>query len=48
MGLLRVAKDSIGGVMADQWKEYFYHDAIADDILMVRAEKKLSGRSSNR
>lgn len=48
MGLLRVAKDSIGGVMADQWREYFYHDAIADDILMVRADKKLSGRSSNR
>ena len=48
MGLIRAAQDAIGGVMADQWKEYFYHDALPNDILMVRAEKKLSGRSSNR
>ena len=48
MGLMRVAMDAAGGVLADQWKEYFTCDALPDDILMMRGEKQMSGRSSNR
>lgn len=48
MGLIQAALGAAGGVMADQWKEYFYCEAIPTDTLMVKGEKKVSGRSSNR
>ena len=48
MGLIRVAKDSVGSVFADQWKEYFTCDALPDNVLMQKGEKRVSGRSSNR
>ena len=37
-----------GSVMADQWKEYFYCEALPVDVLAVRGRKKVSGRSSNK
>lgn len=40
MGLLKVAKESIGSLLADQWREYFYCEAIPDDILVLKGEKK--------
>ncbi len=48
MGLIRAALGSAGGVLADQWKDYFYCDAMASDVLMVKGQKRVSGRSSNR
>lgn len=47
MGLIKAATGSIGGVLADQWKEYFYCDALSNDVLMKKGEKRVSGRSSN-
>ena len=47
MGLIKAALGSAGGVLADQWKEYFYCDAIPADILAVKGQKRSSGRSSN-
>lgn len=47
MGLIKAALGAAGGVMADQWKEYFYCEAIPNDILMVKGQKRTSGRSSN-
>ena len=47
MGLISAAVNSASGVMADQWKEYFYYDALPDDVLAVKAKKQVSGRSSN-
>jgi len=47
MGLIKAAMGSAGGVMADQWKEYFYCDALPADVLCRKGEKKVSGRSSN-
>lgn len=47
MGLIRTLKNAAGGVMADQWKEYFYCNAIDEDVLLTKASKKVSGRSSN-
>lgn len=48
MGLIRAAVGAAGGVMADQWKEYFYCDAIDADTLVVKGRKRTSKRSSNR
>ena len=47
MGLIKAAIGAAGGVMADQWKEYFYCEAIPADVLAVKGQKKISGRSSN-
>ena len=33
MGLIKAAMGAAGGVMADQWKEYFYCEALPVDVL---------------
>ena len=38
----------MGGVLADQWKEFFYCDSMAEDVLAVKGQKRVSGRSSNK
>ena len=48
MGLIKAALGSAGGVMADQWKEYFYCESMPADVLVTKAHKKVSGRSSNK
>ncbi len=48
MGLIKAAAGAIGGTFADQWKEFFYCDAIDADILAVKGQKRVSGRSTNR
>ncbi len=47
MGLIKAGLGAAGGVLADQWKEYFYCEAIPADVLAVKGTKKVSGRSSN-
>ena len=47
MGLIKAIKGSVGGVLADQWKEVFSCEAIPADVLVVKGKKKTSGRSSN-
>lgn len=47
MGLIKALGGATGGVLADQWKEYFYCDAIPANIICKRGQKKVSGRSSN-
>ena len=48
MGLIRAAMGAAGGTLADQWKEYFYCDAIPENVLAVKGQKKATRRSSNR
>ena len=48
MGLIKAALGSAGGVLADQWKEYFYCESMQADVLVTKAHKKVSGRSSNK
>ena len=36
MGLIKAAMGAAGGVMADQWKEFFYCDALDQDTLMIK------------
>ena len=47
MGLIKAAAGALGGVLADQWKEFFYCDALPNDVLMRKGQKQISGRSSN-
>lgn len=47
MGLIKAAVGSIGGVMADQWKEFFCCDALDSEVLVKKARNKVSSRSSN-
>ena len=47
MGLIKAVAGMVGGVLADQWLEYFYCDAIPEDTLVVKAKKRISSRSSN-
>lgn len=47
MGLIKAITGAAGGVLADQWKEFFYCDAIKEDVLVVKGQKRTSSRSSN-
>jgi membrane protease subunit (stomatin/prohibitin family) len=47
MGLIKAGIGALGGVLADQWKEFFYCEALDMDTLMVKGQKRISGRSSN-
>ena len=47
MGLIKAGLGSLGGVLADQWKEYFYCEAMDADTLAVKGQKRTSRRSSN-
>ena len=47
MGLIKAGIGALGGTLADQWKEFFYCEALPNDVLMRKGEKRTSGRSSN-
>ena len=47
MGLIKAALGAAGGVLADQWKEFFYCEALPLDVIVTKGKKKVSGRSSN-
>ena len=44
MGLIRAGLNAVGGTLASQWKEYFYADALPENVLAVRAHKKTKSR----
>lgn len=47
MGLIKAAAGAIGGVLADQWREYFYCDSLSENVLAEKGKKRTSNRSSN-
>ena len=48
MGLLSAASGAISGVLADQWREYFYCEAMGQDVLVTKGQKRVNEkRSSN-
>lgn len=36
MGLIKAAMGAVGGALADQWREFFYCDALDQDVLVVK------------
>ena len=47
MGLLKAGIGALSGVLADQWREYFYCEALPTEVLVRKGQKRVSGRSSN-
>ena len=47
MGLIKAALGSAGGILADQWKEYFYCSSMDSNVLVSKGMKRTSGRGSN-
>lgn len=47
MGLIKAGLGALGSTLADQWKEFFYCEAIPADVLMRKGVKRTSSRSSN-
>ncbi|MBO5981328.1 MAG: SPFH domain-containing protein [Clostridia bacterium] len=47
MGLIKAGTGALGGVLADQWKEFFYCDSLENDVLLRKGSKRVGKRSSN-
>ena len=47
MGLINAALAAGSSVLGDQWKEYFYHEAMPADVLVSKGRKRVRGGSSN-
>lgn len=47
MGLIKAALETVDGILADQWKEFFYCDTLPKEVMAVKGQKRISGRSSN-
>ncbi len=47
MGLIKAGMGAVGGALADQWKEFFYCEALGNDVMAVKGRKRTTSRSSN-
>ena len=47
MGLIKAALGAAGGVLADQWKEYFYCESLPENVMVTKGQKRTGERSSN-
>ena len=47
MGLISAALGSVGGVLAEQWKEYFYCEALPETVLATKGKKRIGKRGTN-
>lgn len=47
MGLIKAAMGAGGGVLADQWKEYFYCESMPETVMVTKGIKRTGERSSN-
>ena len=47
MGLIKAGLGALGGVLADQWKEFFYCEAMPKNVIMTKGVKRIGSRSSN-
>ena len=47
MGLLQAGIGALSGVLADQWREYFYCDSMTENVLMTKGVKRTGSRNAN-
>lgn len=47
MGLIKAFKDSVGGNLQDQYKEFFYCDSLSNDVLVIKGQRRSTSRGSN-
>lgn len=47
MGLIKAGIGAIGGTLADQWKEFFYCEALDSRVMVAKGVKRMTARSSN-
>ncbi|MCL2129655.1 MAG: SPFH domain-containing protein [Treponema sp.] len=47
MGLIKALAGAVGGVLADEWLEFFVCDSLDADVLAAKGQKKSGKRSSN-
>jgi membrane protease subunit (stomatin/prohibitin family) len=47
MGLLQVGAGAASGVLADQWREYFYCDSLGADVLVKKGANRKAKRNFN-
>lgn len=48
MGLLKAGVGALTGVLEDQWREYFYCEALSSEVLVTKGIKRTSKRGSNK
>ncbi len=48
MGLIKAGMSALRGTLADQWKEFFYCDAMDKEVLVTKGKKRINSRSSNK
>lgn len=41
MGLMKAVTGALGGTLADQWKEFFYCEAMDNDVLVMKGQKRV-------
>ncbi|NLL77649.1 MAG: SPFH domain-containing protein [Clostridiales bacterium] len=47
MGLIKSIKSAVNTAMADQWREYFYCDALSGDVLVTKGKKRINNNKSS-
>ena len=48
MGLIKAFFGAANSTLADQWKEFFYCEAMDKNVMVSKGQKRISSRSSNR
>ena len=44
MGLLKAGIGALKGVLSDQWRDYFYAEALPANVLVTKAQKRVTKR----
>ena len=44
MGLIKAGLGAVGGNLADQWKEYFYCEAMPENVIAVKGHQRTKAR----
>lgn len=47
MGLIKAIASAVSTVTADQWREYFYCDALSTDVLVKKGKKRVDAKKSS-